>query len=121
MKLHRSRLLSTTYMTLALGGTALLVGAALPGGDAGLAFAGVALAACNPCNPCNPCAAAAGNPCAAAQDCPNPCNPCCPNPVLRPTRARPTTRATPAIRARPSSDRARPGASAPERFFEAAR
>jgi hypothetical protein len=99
MKLYRNRLLSTTYMTLAIGGTALVVGAALPGANIFPGGVGVAYAACNPCNPCasanpcnpcNPCAAliknpcnpcsaapAAGpcNPCAAATPC-NPCNPC---------------------------------------------
>lgn len=99
MKSYRHRLLSTTFMTLAIGGTALVVVAALPGADAVLGGGGVAYAACNPCNPCaaanpcnpcNPCAAlikspcnpcsaapAAGpcNPCAAANPC-NPCNPC---------------------------------------------
>jgi hypothetical protein len=71
MKVYRRRLLSTTYMTLAIGGTALAIGAALPSVDAALGGGGVAYAACNPCNPyvaaANPC-----NPCAAA----NPCNPC---------------------------------------------
>ena len=73
MKLYHHRLLSTTYLSLAVSTGALLLGAALPGADAGFG-AGVALAAA--CNPCNPCAAQAAaspcNPCAAA----NPCNPC---------------------------------------------
>lgn len=80
MKLYRHRLLSTTYMTLAIGSGALVLGAALPGTDAGFGT-GVAYAACQPCNPCaaaanpcNPCAADPCNPCAVKIQ--NPCNPC---------------------------------------------
>jgi hypothetical protein len=84
MKLYRHRLLSTTYMTLALGGTALVAGAALPSMDAVLGGGGPAHAACYPCNPCaaaanpcNPCAAANPcNPCAAVIKTESPCNPC---------------------------------------------
>jgi hypothetical protein len=68
MKPYRNRLLSTTYLSLALGVGTIALGAALPASVAGL-DSGVAYAACNPCNPC-----AAQNPCAAA----SPCNPCKP-------------------------------------------
>lgn len=92
MKLYRHRLLSTTtYLALAIGGGALMLGPAgssgLLGADGGIGLGSMVLAACNPCatNPCNPCAAKAPcNPCAAAADCPNPCNPCCPTPAAGP-------------------------------------
>jgi hypothetical protein len=73
MQPYRSRLLSTTYLSLAVGVGALALGAALPASVAGLQ-AGMAYAACNPCNPCAAKTPAAThcNPCAAA----NPCNPC---------------------------------------------
>jgi hypothetical protein len=94
MQRYRHRLLSTTYLTLALGSGVLLLAPAVVGG-AGADLGGLAYAACNPCNPCaaaanpcnpcNPCAAikianpcnpcAVANPCAAASPC-SPCNPC---------------------------------------------
>ena len=95
MKLYHNRLLSTTYLTLAVGAGVMLLGPALPGSEAGFG-ATAAYAACNPCNPCaaqkaaaNPCGAAspcavkklvpaAGpcNPCAAQKAAASPCNPC---------------------------------------------
>jgi hypothetical protein len=89
MRQQKSRLLSTTVMSIALGGGALLLGPAGAdnvGGFGGFGVGVQAFAACNPCNaecpnPCNPCcpnpcaAASPCNPCAAASAC-NPCNPC---------------------------------------------
>ena len=87
MRQQKSRLLSSTYLSLILGGGALMMsptgGDALSGGFGGLSVGSTAIAACNPCNaecpnPCNPCCP---NPCAAANPCnpcaaANPCNPC---------------------------------------------
>lgn len=81
MKQQKSRLLSTTYLSIVLGGGALMLGAdGLPGSTGGFGVGSTAIAACNPCcpNPCNPCCP---NPCAAANPCnpcaaANPCNPC---------------------------------------------
>jgi hypothetical protein len=72
MNVLRNRLLSTTYMTLALGCAALIGQAALGSSAGGSLGFGTAYAACNPCNPCAAKAANPCNPCAAA----NPCNPC---------------------------------------------
>ena len=58
MKPYRQRLLSTTYLGLALGSGALLLAPAVLG-VAGGATGAVAYAACSPCNPC----AAAASPC----------------------------------------------------------
>ena len=77
MKPYRHRLLSTTYLSLAIGSGALLLAPAVVG-LAGGGPGGVAFAACNPCaakNPCNPCAAT--NPC-------NPCNPCAVKKIVNP-------------------------------------
>jgi hypothetical protein len=68
MKSYRHRLLSTTYLSLAIGSGVMLLGPAGPcgltGARGGLGIGSVAHAACAPCNPCaavaNPC-----NPCAA--------------------------------------------------------
>jgi hypothetical protein len=100
MQQHRSRLLSTTYMTLALGsGLLLLTGTGIAPGSSGLALAQCKAAAvdcanpCNASNPCcaNPCAASA-NPCAATNPCAaaapiNPCNPCAAENPCNPCKA----------------------------------
>ena len=76
MQRYRHRLLSTTYLTLALGSGVLLLAPAVVGG-AGADLGGLAYAACNPCNPC----AAAANPC-------NPCNPCAAIKIANPCNPR---------------------------------